>query len=541
MTGRGPTRRAAIVLGAQAAALPFLAPLARAAAPSLRIRDDLPARPISPLIYGSNEIGVMDGGAPSAELDRLAGVTARRLGGNLLTTYNWTNNAANAGKDRDHANAPYLLEALQIPRSDWSRPAVVIEAMHEASLAMGAQSLVTLPIAGHVAADFAGMVSEAEAAPSRRFAPLRWSGRTPADAQIDPAVADMPQLVARLVARYGPAGTPRAIMAYALDNEPGLWLQNHPRVTPRRVTIRAFIERAIEAARAIKDIDPQAQVFGPASWGATEMTTFQNAPDWNDYARYGSFLAAYLDAFREASEREGRRLLDVLDVHWYAFHDRGDLFRSIRPELDAARLDAPRTLTEPGFVESSWVPRAFRRHEGLGLPILPHLEALCARRFPGVRLAVTEFNYGGAEDLAAGLAVVDALGRFGAAGVHFASHWGSLAGWLGEAYRLYRAPDVTGAAFGDAGLAVETQAGPDIAAYAARGPIGDHLIVVNKSEQEAAVDIGFASSRPRAPAGALGFDAANPKVVALPEAVSAVDGGWRVRLPARAARRYAFV
>lgn len=139
-------------------------------------------------------------------------------------------------------------------------------------------------------------------------------------------------------------------------------------------------------------------------------------------------FAAYLDAFREASEREGRRLLDVLDVHWYAFHDRGDLFRSIRPE-PTPRVYAPRTLTSSALFEILGSARL--SHEA-ARPILPH-STLCARRFPGVRLAVTEFNYGGAEDSAAGLAVVDALGRFGAAGVHFASHWGSLAGWLGEA------------------------------------------------------------------------------------------------------------
>ena len=83
------------------------------------------------------------------------------------------------------------------------------------------------------------------------------------------------------------------------------------------------------------------------------MVGFQNAPDWADYRRHGSFLSAYLDAFREASERDGRRLLDALDVHWYAFHRNGDLYRGEKPELDEAKLSAPRSLDEEGFREDS--------------------------------------------------------------------------------------------------------------------------------------------------------------------------------------------
>ena len=51
----------------------------------------------------------MDGGGPSVGFDRAAGVTVRRLGGNLMTAYNWLNNATNAGKDWKHANGAFLL------------------------------------------------------------------------------------------------------------------------------------------------------------------------------------------------------------------------------------------------------------------------------------------------------------------------------------------------------------------------------------------------------------------------------------------------
>jgi mannan endo-1,4-beta-mannosidase len=539
-----PSRRAVVSTGLVAAALGALPGFGSASKgpPSIRIADDAPGRPISRLIYGSNEIGAMDRGPPSATFDRIAQVTARRLGGNLMTSYNWVNNAANAGKDFENANGAFLLEALRLPKTEWTRPAAVIEAMHAASLELGALSLVTLPLAGFVAADLNGPVAPGETAPSARFVPVRWASDARARDPIDPRVADMPQLLSRLIERYGGAGEAAGIHAFALDNEPGLWVENHPRICPVKTTIRSFIARSIAAARVIKSIDPAAKIFGPASWGATGMVNFQNAPDWSDYRRFGSFLAAYLDAFREASERDGRRLLDVLDVHWYATSRRGELYRTGNPDLAEVLLDAPRSLDEPGFREDSWVSRALGGDgDGVTLPILPSLERLAARWFPGTALAITEFNYGGAGQLASGLALADVLGRFGAAGVYFASHWGSLKGWLGEAYRLYREPDATGGAFGDLSLNAKIGGDAAISAHAARGVSGLQLVVINKGTQAAAVDVVFATGQTPRLAAALGFDAAHPTTLALPEEAKPVDGALRLELPPRAARRYAFV
>lgn len=511
----------------------------------LRIEDGAPGTPISALIYGSNEIGTMDGGAPSAELDRAAGVTARRLGGNLMTTYNWVNNAANSGKDYHQANGPFLLNALGIAQGDWKKPGLLIERMHETSLAMGAKSLVTVPLAGYVAADFDGAVPADASAPSSRFVPTRWVAGAKAGDPIVPAVADIPQLLARLVERFGGADSSDGIHAYALDNEPGLWFETHPRIVTAKPTIRAFLERSLAAARAIKRADPAARVFGPVSWGVSEMVSFQDAPDWNDYRQHGSFLAAYLDAFRTASEQDGIRLLDVLDVHWYPYSHQGDLFRTENPALAAALLEAPRSLTEPGFREDSWVVRALAdggSDREVGLPLLPSLQRIADHGFPGTELAVTEFNYGGAGQIASGLALADTLGRFGQQGVYLATHWGSLDGSLGQAYRLFRDKDESGGRFGDRALPITIEGTPGLVAYAAAGADHDgvHLVVINKSDAPATVDIRFETAAARNCTAVLGFDAANPATMAMREAPVGADGGWQLQLPARSARRYAF-
>jgi mannan endo-1,4-beta-mannosidase len=458
----------------------------------------------------------------------------RRLGGNLMTAYNWRSNATNAGKDWRHANGDFLLGSLDIPKANWGQPAAVIETFLANSRAIGAQSLLTLPLAGFVAADANGAVAAGESAPSRRFLPVDWSAGSDNAASVN-----IPALLAFLVARHGGAAS-GGVRGYYLDNEPGLWAENHPRIMPAPPTIKSLIEKSLRAAAAIKAADPAALVLGPASWGATEMVNFQNAPDWGAYRAQGSFLAAYLDAFRQASERAGHRLLDRLDVHWYPFSRRGALFRTENPVLVPALLDAPRSLDEEGLCEDSWVAAALgcAREAKLRLPLLPSLRELVAERFPGTGLSIGEYNYGGAGQMASGLAVADALGRFGRCGVATATHWGSLAGWIGEAFRLYRLPDSTGETFGATALAV-SGGGPGLSLFAARsGKAGLQLIALNKGDSPAAFDLRLASARKLALRETLGFDKAHPQCAPLDEGGAASGAALRLTAPPFSARRY---
>ncbi len=122
--------------------------------------------------------------------------------------------------------AIFLGDSLGLPPAERDKPAGVITAMHGASLGMGASSLVTLPLACFVAADKLGPVAPSEAAPSRRFVPVSWEGSRGAGEPIDRSVADIPHLLATLVARYGPAGSGSGIRGYILDNEPASGRRN---------------------------------------------------------------------------------------------------------------------------------------------------------------------------------------------------------------------------------------------------------------------------------------------------------------------------
>ncbi len=541
MNGPKPSRRHVVAglcgggLAAGALGVSFSSMSQAAAIAQVRIDDRAPGAPISPFVYGSNEIGTMDGGGPSVEMDGAAGVSIRRLGGNLMTAYDWRDNATNAGKDFKHANGSFLLEVLGVPKANWGQPAAVLEAFLANSRKIGAQSLVTLPLAGFVAADTNGPVAPTEAAPSPRFLPVDWSA-SPQDGH----GVNIPRLLAQLVARHGGAAA-GGIRGYYLDNEPGLWAENHPRIVKSPTTIKELIDASLRAAAAIKAADPDAWVLGPASWGATGMASLQNAPDWADYASHGSFLAAYLDAFRAESERAGHRLLDGLDVHWYPASRRGNLFRTEDSGVSAALLDAPRSLDESGFCEDSWVARALGCAPGAGLhlPLLPSLHALVSENFPHTELSIGEFNYGGAGLFASGLAVADALGRFGRSGVTVAAHWGSLAGWIGEAYRLYRMKGADGETFGAASLPIEGSGGLGLSLFAARSAKGAvHLVALNKSARPIAFDLAFASGETRQLKETLGFDEIHARCGRRDEDVAVSGDSARLVAPPLSARRY---
>jgi len=533
------TRRTVIAgAGATAFAAPWATPAAPGIVARVRVRNGGTPVPVSPLIFGSGEIGTLDGGPPSADLDREAGVTLRRFGGNFATTYNWTNNACNAGKDWQHANGDFLADTIGVPPAERGVPLAVIAATHRASMGMGARSLVTLPLAGFVAADKDGPVPPEQGAPSARFVPVSWEGRRAAGDPVDPNVADIPHLLARLVATYGTASNTSGIRGYILDNEPGLWATQHPRLVHAPVRIGDLIARSLKAARTIKQIDPGAWVIGPASWGVTGMASLQNAPDWEEYRHHGSFLAAYLAAFRAASEREGLRLLDALDVHWYPFSEKGTLYRTEDPALAGRLLDAPRSLSEPGFREASWVSRALpvAMAGGLALPLLPSLERLTRDTFPGTRIAITEYNYGGAGQLASDLALADALARFARPDMLLAAHWGALGSWLGAAFRLYRNFDGKGGRFPDQDFPTEVSRPGALTARAGLDGPRLHLVLINRSETAQPVEIALDRPLPASRLARFGFDGAHRDVAPLGQSDPVSGTNLRLVLPARAAQ-----
>ncbi len=487
---------------------------------------------ISPYIYGANDDMGLDI------------VTFRRLGGNRMTGYNWENNASNAGADWYHQSDDYMCGVEGLTSAECSAAGGVISKWHDRSVAIGAASELTLQMAGYVAADMDGPVAVSETAPSGRWdAALLAKGSpfTLAPSLTDGAVY-MDEQVNFMVNRYGNAGSATGVKFYGTDNEPDLWASTHPRIHPSAPLASEVVTRSAALAAAVKAVDPAALVFGYESYGFNGYYSLQDAPDWASVkGSYGWYIDYYLDQMKQQGVTAGKRLLDVLSLHWYPEAEGGGqrIVFGGAGSLDTqkARVQAPRSLWDAAYHETSWIEQWYPTY----LPLIPRLWQSINAYYPGTKLACTEFAYGGEADISGGLATADVLGIFGKYGVYAAAYWlvESDQSYVRAAYRLYRDYDGAGSRYGDTNVRATTNNVADASVYAAIAGADDttlHVILLNKNFDSAAdYMFNLAGGRTYTAGEIWAFDASSAALTSR-AAIGAITGNsFTYTLPARTA------
>lgn len=427
--------------------------------------------PISPYIYGLN--------APTWTDD--TGTTITRFGGNRITAYNWENNASNAGSDYLYENDNYLCSD-----AGCNAPGETVRRVISAAQSHQAASLIAIPMAGYVAADTSGpRASSGADRTGAHFAPIVF--HKPSALSLTPDLTDHAVYADEMVnwiETTFPASraTPSHAVFYELDNEPDLWSSTHSEIHPSPVTYAEMASQSTALATAIKGVAPDALVFGFVSYGWAGYANLQSAPD----AGGRDFIDFFLDSMHAAEGTAGHRLLDALDLHWYPEATGGGtriIEDSANAAIIAARLQAPRSLWDPSYVESSWITSCC---SGGAIRLIPRLRDQIAAHYPGTRLAFTEYNYGGATQISGGIAEADVLGIFGREGVFMATEWpmaGSEPFILGG-LRMYRNYDGAHGHFGDTSITASTSDVVQSSVYAsidAGHPERMVVVAINKS------------------------------------------------------------
>ncbi len=530
-------------------ALMLSTPLAPAAADTVfRVDFTQPPRAISPLIYGLNDWS-------RDSVSNALGFTLERMGGNRMTGYNWETNFSNAGSDYMHHSDNLLVNTL--PEAEQSRPGAALRLSVDHARAHGRPSLLTLPLAGYVAADGNGTVSLAQQAPSSRWKAVKTRKGGPYATKPDTSddFVYLDELVNSLIKTYGTAAE-GGVFAYSLDNEPALWASTHSRLHPAKLGVEELIERNADAAAMVKDLDPDAMIFGPALYGWGAYEDLQDAPDWASFeSEYDWLISVYLGEMRKRSDAMGRRLLDVLDIHYYPAvavvtgkdSSGNDVYTRITDSqsndeaLTQARLQATRSLWDASYVEQSWVTQWATG--GAPLQVLPRVFDSIGRAFPETLLCISEYDFGGHQNCSGGLAQVDALGIFGRDGLYAACYWGEVTGFVVPAFRLFRDYDGEGSRFGDIALSTTNPNSASFSTYAAldssTGKL--HVILLNKMAQavEGQLELsGLAADV--ASVSAYGFsEQTGPEIQSMDTSTIEPAGSLRVALPARSATHYA--
>lgn len=481
------------------------------------------AKAISPWIYGSNS-------------SNIANRTFDRSGGNRMTGYNWENNASNAGADWYH-HSDYGL----VNNNSNAPPGSAVRGMIQNANNAGRASLITIPMAGYVAADGNGTVDETEIAPSPRWkevVPKKSTIYPGSPLSTTPDKTDGYVFTDEFVHWAEDFKNPNQPLWYSLDNEPGLWGEalpsgwqsgdeprpwesppypgiepdegrTHPTIHPYAPTFVEMRDKSIAHATAIKDVNPNTLVFGGVGYGWNEFTTMQDAPDrltspahpggdQSGEMHYNEYL---LDAMRLADQQrftseeiaQGKTLMDVLDLHWYPEATGGGTRitqNNNSAAVVAARVQAPRSLWDPTYVENSWVSQwgTWQGSPGNMGPVtlLPRVQRDIDDFKPGTKIAITEYNYGGGNHISGAIAQADVLGIFGREGVFAASWWDldGLYNFTNAAFDMYRNFDGAGGQFGDTSVAANTNNLASSAVYASydsEDPTKMILVAINRT------------------------------------------------------------
>jgi hypothetical protein len=292
-----------------------------------------------------------------------------------------------------------------------------------------------------------------------------------------------------------------------------------------------LLARTTTLAVAIKRVAPEALVFGPASYGWAGYVSLQDAPD----AAGRDFLDFYLSSLRDAEAAAGRRLLDVLDLHWYP-EARGGGVRitddNNTPAVVQARVQAPRSLWDPSYVETSWISQDARAG---AIRLIPRMREKIAAHYPGTLLAFTEYNYGGGRDISGAVAQADVLGIFGREGVFAAQAWASdpAEAFLHAGFYAFVDYDGQGGRFGDTSVQAATSNHEATSVYASVDEGRDDRVVVvavNKSTGAANAELVVAHPRALGTARTFQVTSGSAALVAGP-ALPAGAGMLRIRLP----------
>lgn len=474
---------------------------------------------ISPDIYGIN--------FASEALARDLRLPVRRWGGNAVTRYNWQNDTSSRASD-------WFFENISNPNSN---PGALpngssSDQFVEQDRRTGTKTIITIPLIGWTPKrrldnhpyDCGFKVSKYGAQQSvdpydsdcgngvhSDGTPI--TNNDPNDTSTATGPAFVQGWVNHLVSRYGSAAQ-GGVMFYNLDNEPMLWNHTHRDVHPQPTSYDELRDRTYQYAAAIKAADPSAKTLGPVLWGWTAYfysaldaapggSWWTNPKDRNAHDGL-PFAEWYLRQMRAYEQAYGVRLLDYLDLHYYP-QQTGVM---LQPAGDAAtqalRLRSTRALWDSTYTDESWINEP--------VTLIPRMRAWVSNNYPGTKLAITEYNWGGLEHINGALTQADVLGIFGREGLDLATLWAppepNQPGAF--AFRMYRNYDGAGNGFGDLSVPASSSDQERLSVYAARRSTDSRLtiMVINKTGQNLRTSLTLTGFTPGSQAQIYRYSAA---------------------------------
>lgn len=560
-----------------------LAAYAQQPGPALSINATANQHAISPDVYGIDFYWTLpDPGDPTlpAALAAASNIraTARRWGGDSESGYQWKLDVNNLADDWFYEVLPDTsVNASKLPAGS------TFNAFADQVRVSGGKAIGTIPVLGWLpkartmmcSFDVAKYGKQCKQDPYAQYYPVTCGdgilydpacgdpsvqdGKAPANPvyiQNDPSDAAVltdqslqSEWIQYLLTRYGPANQ-GGIAIWSLDNEPIWWDSTHRDIHPVPYTYDELFSTDLKYAQAIKQADPTALISGPVNdnWASLFFSKkdivagwalgnyWQNPVDRNAHGGV-ALMSWYLQQFRNYEQQHGVRLLDYLDQHAYLAPDNVGLNPAGDSATQALRLEYTRVFWDPTFVVSGdyWIQDVENGGGPIAPAFIPRLEAIINQNYPGTKLALTEYNFGGLEDINGALAQADLLGIFGREGLDAAALW-SPPGPTDPgafAFKIYRNYDGMGGTFGETSVQSTSADQSRLAIYAAERSDGNlTAMVINKTGQDLSSTLSLANFNAASSAQVWQYSPANLAAIVRQTALPVGGGQLSAVFPA---------
>ena len=458
--------------------------------------------PINPDIYGLAFAATSDLVALNTPLNR--------SGGDSQTSYNWQLNCDNRGND-------WYFESFA---DSVSTPGYRLDNFIQTTQAanVGAQVLLTIPMIDYIGSLGPGRstlwsFSVAKYGPQTGSDPYNpdagngistaagnpyITGNNPTDASVANSPSFEQGWVQHLIGTWGLASA-GGVKYYLMDNEPSIWFGTHRDVAPIGANYSEIYNDYLNYAGTVRALDPTATIVGPEEWGWLGL--FYSGFDQqngtgagSDYATHNNtyyypWLMQQLASYQKST---GKQLLDVLSVHYYPQDGSFSNNDSLAAQL--IRNQSTRSLWDPKYVDQSWIA-SVGINKGI-VDLIPNLKSWVKQYYPGLKTAITEYNWGDEPNLNGATTQADVLGIFGREALDMGTRW-TVPANPSPTYlsmQIYRNYDGNNSAFGDASVYAGV-ADPDYLSSFAAVRSSDHaltVMVVNKQQGSTPVSISLA-------------------------------------------------
>jgi hypothetical protein len=446
---------------------------------------------ISPMIYGVAF-------ATTSQLEDL-NAPMNRSGGNAETSYNWQINAHN------HAADWYFESIADSPAT----PGASADSVVSESKAAGAQALITIPMIGWAPILGPGRgklasYSIAKYGPQTEndssYMPdagngistsnVGWDNRitwnNPNDANTPVDTNFQIGYVRHLITNWG-VSTNGGVGYYIMDNEHTLWSSTHQDVHPVGPTMQEILGKMEAYGSMVKSVDPNALVLGPEEWGwngyfysGYDQQWSASNSDYNvnaypDRQTNGGwdYMPWLLNQLHQYQLTNGQRLLDYFTLHCYP--QEGSVYDDVADTATALLRNAStRVFWDSNYTDPSWIANK--------IMLIPRMSNWVATYYPGTKIGITEYNWGGEDYMNGATAQADILGIFGRQGLDLATRWEVPDPPTYYGIKIYRNYDGNHSTFGDTSVLAGGPDPDDVSVFAAQRSADGALtvMVVNK-------------------------------------------------------------